>query len=69
MRRMTATFQGVNITLHGFLDFARAENENPTGPDIQIADCVGSTARHSTQNPVYVNFGGSLRLAPLTVVH
>ena len=33
---MTATFQGVNIDLHGFLDFARAENENPTGPDIQI---------------------------------
>ena len=37
VRRMTATFQqGVNIDLHGFLDFARAENENPTGPDIQI---------------------------------
>ena len=36
IRRMTATFQGVNIDLHGFLDFARAENENPTGPDIQI---------------------------------
>ena len=37
IRGMTATFQqGVKINLHGFLDFARAENENPTGPDIQI---------------------------------
>ena len=33
---MTATFQGVNIDLHGFLDFARTENENPGHPVILI---------------------------------
>ena len=50
IRRMTATFQGVNITLHGFLDFARAENENPTGPDIQIV--LGRPLDIASQNPV-----------------
>eukprot|EP01048_Picozoa_sp_COSAG05_P010434 COSAG05_NODE_917_length_6593_cov_8.024484_7_plen_102_part_00 len=60
IRRMTATFQGVNINLHGFLDFARAENENPTGPDIQIV--LGRPLDIASQNPVYVKFWGSLRL-------
>ena len=64
IRQMTATFPGVNINLHGFLDFARAENENPTGPDIQIV--LGRPLDIASQNPVYVNFWGSLRLAPLT---
>ena len=64
---MTATFQqGVNIDLHGFLDFARAENENPTGPDIQIV--LGRPLDIASQNPVYVKFWGSLRLR-LSLIH
>eukprot|EP01048_Picozoa_sp_COSAG05_P001305 COSAG05_NODE_43_length_25931_cov_49.314636_18_plen_170_part_00 len=50
---------GVNINLHGFLDFARAENENPTGPDIQIV--LGRPLDIASQNPVYVEFWGSLQ--------
>ena len=36
IRRMTATFQGVNLNLHDILDFARTENENPGHPAILI---------------------------------
>ena len=66
IRGMTATFQqGVNIDLHGFLDFARAENENPTGPDIQIV--LGRPLDIASQKPVYVKFWGSLRLRTLNL--
>ena len=66
MRRLTATFQGVNINLE-FLDFARTENENPTGPDIQIV--LARPLDIASQNPVYVKFWGSLRLRTLSILY